>query len=72
MIGGASADLAAVVRNFADGGPAYIEQLSAAQRDLLATHLDAAYRVVFLIMAGVTAIGALLARTIPKPDWTGG
>jgi EmrB/QacA subfamily drug resistance transporter len=72
MIGGASPDLAAIVRKFADGGPAYIEQLSPAQRHLLAAHLDAAYRVVFLVIAGISAIGALLARTIPKPDWTAG
>ena len=72
MIGGASPELAALVRKFADGGPAYIEQLSAAQRELLATHLDRAYRVVFLVIAGITTIGTLLARTIPKPDWTGG
>jgi MFS family permease len=71
LIGGASADLAVVVRKVIDGGPAYMDQLSADQRAALATHLDRAYRVVFLIIAGITAIGTLLARTIPKPDWTG-
>jgi EmrB/QacA subfamily drug resistance transporter len=71
LIGGASADLAVVVRKVMDGGPAYMDQLSADQRAALATHLDRAYRVVFLIIAGITAIGTLLARTIPKPDWTG-
>jgi EmrB/QacA subfamily drug resistance transporter len=69
MIGGASADLGAIVRKVMGDGPAYVDQLSATQREALATHLDHAYRAVFLVIAGITAVGTLLARTIPKPDW---
>jgi hypothetical protein len=31
---------------------------------------DHAYRIVFGLLAGVTLVGALLARTIPRPDWS--
>ena len=31
---------------------------------------DHAYRMVFGLLAGVTIVGALLARTVPQPDWS--
>jgi len=36
----------------------------------MAARFDHAYRIVFVLLAGVTLVGALLARTIPRPDWS--
>jgi predicted MFS family arabinose efflux permease len=58
------------VREIVEGGPAYVDRLSEAQRAALTATLDQAYRVIFVVLAGMTALGALVARTIPSPDWT--
>ncbi|HXX84831.1 MAG TPA: MFS transporter [Casimicrobiaceae bacterium] len=63
------AALSALLRELIEGGGAAIGRLSAQQRGLLAAHLDAAYRIVFAILALITTVGALLASTVPKPDW---
>src|SRR5438309_3568388 len=68
MIGGGEGQL--TVRQVIEGGPAYIGQLSDSDRDALASRLAQAYRVVFLVTAGMTALGAALALTIPKPKWS--
>jgi hypothetical protein len=44
--------------------------LSQDERAALAAYLDHAYRVVFVVIAGVTAVGAFIGRTIPPPDWS--
>jgi hypothetical protein len=36
----------------------------------MGARFDHAYRIVFGLLAGVTFVGALLARTIPRPDWS--
>ena len=56
--------------HFRHAKPAYVGVLSENERAALAAHLDHAYRVVFLVIAGVTAVGAFIARTIPPPDWS--
>jgi EmrB/QacA subfamily drug resistance transporter len=71
LIGGTSDQLSVVVREVMDGGPGYISQLSEGDRGALGAHLGRAYRTVFMVIAGVTLIGAVVASTIPKPDWTG-
>ncbi|MGC1818328.1 MAG: hypothetical protein WA900_11835, partial [Casimicrobiaceae bacterium] len=45
------------------------EALSQADRESLVSHLDGAYRVIFLVLACIAATGALVARTVPQPDW---
>jgi hypothetical protein len=44
--------------------------MSQAERATMGARFDHAYRVVFGLLAGVTLIGALVARTIPRPDWS--
>ncbi len=66
----ASGSLTDVLRRAIEGGPAAIGQLAASERAALAAHLDAAYRVVFIVLAAITGCGALIARTIPSPDWS--
>jgi EmrB/QacA subfamily drug resistance transporter len=68
---GSGGGLGAVgLRQIMEGGPAYASLLSPNERAALVADLDHAYRVVFLVIAGVTAVGALIARTIPPPDWS--
>lgn len=43
--------------------------LSPEDRRVLVAHLDSAFRVIFLVLAGIAAAGALVARTVPQPDW---
>jgi EmrB/QacA subfamily drug resistance transporter len=69
FIGAASGSLAEVLHRAVEGGPAAISLLAASERAALAGHLDAAYRVVFILLAAITGCGALIARTIPSPDW---
>ena len=63
------ASLGVLLQEVIKGGAASIDRLSADQRAALATHLDAAYRIAFAVLALITAVGALLAGTVPKPDW---
>ena len=60
----------AAVREVIEGGPVYFDRLSAGERATLTASLDQAYRVIFVVIAGTTALGALVARTIPRPKWT--
>jgi hypothetical protein len=60
----------AAVRGVIEGGPAYFERLSEGERATLTASLDQAYRVIFVVIAGTTALGTLVARTIPSPKWT--
>ena len=60
----------AAVREVIEGGPVYFDRLSEGERATLTASLDQAYRVIFVVIAGTTALGALVARTIPSPKWT--
>jgi EmrB/QacA subfamily drug resistance transporter len=50
-------------------GPEYLDRLSAAERATIGQHLGHTFRIAFFSIAGVTAIGALLAVTVPKPKF---
>lgn len=52
-----------------EGGSAFIARLSADERASLAARVDEIYRVAFLVIAAFSAIGALIATTVPKIDW---
>jgi EmrB/QacA subfamily drug resistance transporter len=58
------------IRNVIEGGPAFVDRLTDAERTMLTAILDRAYRIIFVVIAGIAALGALVARTIPKTDWT--
>jgi hypothetical protein len=58
-----------VLRQVIEEGPMSIARLTDEQRAAVATHLDSAYRVIFVVLAAVSACGALIASTVPKVDW---
>jgi MFS family permease len=62
---------AALLHEVVEGGPAYVLRMAPAARDALGAQIDHVYRLLFLVIAGFTATGALIARTIPKPEWSG-
>ena len=59
----------ALLRQAIEGGSAYIHAMSASARSELVARVDEVFRIVFLVIAAFTAIGALIATTIPKLDW---
>ncbi|MFO1323920.1 MAG: MDR family MFS transporter [Burkholderiales bacterium] len=59
----------ALLHQAMDGGAAYIARLSAGERASMTARVDEIYRVAFLVIAAITAIGALIAATVPKLDW---
>jgi EmrB/QacA subfamily drug resistance transporter len=63
------ASMSVLLQDVIKGGAASIELLSADQRAAFAAQLDAAYRVAFAVLALITAVGVVLAATVPKPDW---
>ena len=70
QVGQAGDMFAAMLNQVIEGGPAYISRMSPADRDALGAQIGHAYRSMFLVIAVFTALGALIAQTIPKPDWT--
>jgi len=50
-------------------GPEYLSQLSPADRQGIAAELDHTFRIVFLCIAAISGMGALVARTVPKPEF---
>jgi EmrB/QacA subfamily drug resistance transporter len=70
LIGDTSGAQSGLLRHAIEGGPAAIGLLSADERLVLAAHLDGAYRAVFVLLATITACGALIASTIPRLDWS--
>jgi EmrB/QacA subfamily drug resistance transporter len=53
-----------------DAGPDAIAKMSAAERATMGARFDHAYRIVFGLLSVVTLIGASVARTVPRPDWS--
>jgi hypothetical protein len=66
----AGGSLPALLARVLEAGPDAIAQMSQAERATMGARFDHAYRIVFGLLAGVTLIGALLARTVPRPDWS--
>lgn len=69
-LGVAGGSLPALLARVLEAGPDAVAQMSGAERATMGARFDHAYRIVFGLLAGVTLIGALLARTIPRPDWS--
>jgi EmrB/QacA subfamily drug resistance transporter len=65
----ASAGTGALLHRAMEGGAAYIAAMPAAERAELAAGVDDAYRIVFLVIAAITAIGATIAATVPRTEW---
>ena len=59
----------ALLHRAMEGGSAYIAAMPPGQREQLGAHVDDAYRVVFVVIAGFAALGALIAATVPRTDW---
>ena len=70
LLGEGTGALTDTLRQAIEGGPAAVGLLAVNERNALSAHLDAAYRVVFLILATITLCGALISRTIPRLEWT--
>ena len=68
-LGDSGGFLSALLQEVIEGGSTSIGGLSVDQRAQLVTHLDAAYRVAFALLALITGAGVILASTVPKPDW---
>lgn len=65
-----SADAASTLLHQAmEGGSAFIARLTVAQRIALGARIDDVYRVAFLVIAAMSATGALIANTIPSLEW---
>jgi EmrB/QacA subfamily drug resistance transporter len=69
MIGQADDALAPLVRQVVEGGPAFVRRMSGAQRTAVIAHIGEAYRSVFVVIGLFSLAGAVLARTIPQPEW---
>ena len=65
----ASAGTGALLHRAMEGGAAYIAAMPAAQRAELATGVDDAYRIVFIVIAAITVLGATIAATVPRTEW---
>jgi MFS family permease len=62
--------LPALLARVLELGPDAIAQMSDAERATMGARFDHAYRIVFAVLAGFTLVAAVLARTIPRPDWS--
>lgn len=69
-LAGPDGAISAAVRGVIEGGPSFVDRLSESERATLSTSLGHAYRIIFMVIACMTAIGAVIARTIPRPDWS--
>jgi hypothetical protein len=72
LVGRAGGDATALLRQAIEGGSAFVGTLSDAQRASLSGYVNDAYRVAFAVLAGIAAIGALIAATVPPFDWREG
>jgi len=60
----------ALLHQAMEGGSAYIAGMPEVQRAALVSRVGEVYRIAFLVIAAITAAGALIATTIPKLDWS--
>ena len=66
LIGKTDGSVAATLHKAIEGGPIYLSRISAGDKAALAAQLDLSFRIVFLLIAAITALGAGLAFTVPK------
>jgi EmrB/QacA subfamily drug resistance transporter len=69
QIDGHGGGATALLHQAVEGGSAFVAQLTADQREQMMDRVDAIYRIVFLVIAAMTATGALIARTVPPLNW---
>jgi hypothetical protein len=69
MVGDPGGALDRVMHQVIEEGPSSIARLSLEERAAVAAHLDRAYRVIFMLLAAITACGACVAFTVPKVRW---
>lgn len=60
----------ALLHEAIEGGAAFIARLTPDQRGAMAGHVNDAYRAAFVALAAISGAGALVARTVPRLDWT--
>jgi EmrB/QacA subfamily drug resistance transporter len=65
LIGRRDSELAAVLPRIAESGGVFLSTLPEAQRVSITGRLDSAFRIVFLLIGGITALGALVATRVP-------
>jgi hypothetical protein len=51
------------------GDTRLVGELTETERTRLEHQLAGAYRLLFIVLAAISACGALIARNVPKPDW---
>src|SRR6266545_3534355 len=65
LVGGEDALLASVLPQIAESGGTFLATLPEAQREAIVAHLDGAFRIVFLVLAAFTLVGAYAASKVP-------
>ncbi len=70
QIGQGEGGASALLRQAMKGGSAFIAQMTDGQRVQLSARVDEIYRIAFLVIAAICAIGAVIATTIPPLQWT--
>ena len=65
LIGWHDTELASVLPRIAESRGAFLDTLPEAQRLSIGARLDSAFRIVFLLIAGITGAGALIATRVP-------
>jgi len=63
-------EAATLLHRALEGGSAFVERMSAAERATLVDGVNGVYRVAFGMLACIAATGALIATTVPRLDWT--
>jgi hypothetical protein len=66
MLVGDGSAFASVLARVGEAGAASLDAMPAADRLALSRRVNEAFRVLFLILAGITAFGAAIAYSIPK------
>ncbi len=67
VVGKESGDVSTTLNAALEGGSAFMAQLAEPQRAALAARLDHAFGLVFAMIAAMSAMGAVIALTVPKP-----
>ena len=65
LVGGEDALLASILPQIAESGGTFLATLPDVQRQAIASHLDSAFRIVFVVLAAFTLVGAYAASKVP-------